>query len=122
MFLHERFLVGAFRGDRREGEVPAEEAEKSSWQYPSGAIVDVERVEQLTYVAAAGALGEGRRALGPRGRWALGASSRWSPRVTAATSAAAAAALDAQRRFGFSAATATATTATLQMHVRYAEE
>lgn len=102
--------------------MPAEEAEKSSWQYPSGAIVDVERVEQLTYVAAAGTLGEGRRALGPRGRRALGTSGRWGPRETAATSAAAATALDAQRRLGFPAAAAAAATATLQMHVRYAEE
>lgn len=102
--------------------MPAEEAEKSTWQYPSRAIVDVERVEQLTYVATAGTLGKGRRALRPRGRRALGASGRWSPRETAATSAAAAAALNAQRRLGFPTAASAAATATLQMHIRYAED
>lgn len=60
----------------------------------SGFIVDVERVEQLTYVAATGALGEGRRALGPRGCRALGAARRRGPRKTTATPAATAA-LDA---------------------------
>jgi len=88
----------------------------------SGAIVDVERVQQLTYVAAAGAGGVGRRALRKRGGRALGTPRRWGPRETAAAAATAAAALDAQRRLGLPAAASASATATLQVYVRYAED
>lgn len=86
---------------------------------PSGAVVDVERVEELTCVTAAGTLGEGRCSLGPCGGRTLGAARRRCPGQTA-TPSTAATALDAQRRLCFPSAAPAAATAAFQMHVRYA--
>lgn len=79
-----------------------------------GVVKVVKRVETLTYVAAAGALGVGGRPLGPGRRRALG--SWWRPGHPAAAPA-----LDAERGFSRSAvAAATAAATALQVNVRYA--